>query len=204
MSLFAGFSLTRVEGTFPSQTRAGCSVVWLSLDLKTKPKKRKQNVMRTTMKPIMYLQMTALFLAAALTGAVAAEREVPFRGTFEAVETPQLHFPTVSVEGSGTGNATQLGKFTVTYQAEVNLLTFVGIGSSEFTAANGDQVFADFVGHSTPTGTPNLISIVEVYTITGGTGRFADATGTFTLERLKDQVTGSTTGSFDGTIVIQE
>jgi hypothetical protein len=36
-------------------------------------------------KTIMYLQMTALFLAAALPGAMAAE--MPFRGSFEAVET---------------------------------------------------------------------------------------------------------------------
>ena len=159
--------------------------------------------MKSTTKTITYLQMTALFLGAGLAGAVAAEKQIPFRGTLQAVETHVVQFPKLVVEGSGAGNATQLGKFTMTFDAEVNLSTRVGIGSSEFSAANGDRVFADFVGQSTLTGTPNLISIVEIYTITGGTGRFAGATGSFVLERLEDQVTGSSSGSFDGTVLVQ-
>jgi len=149
---------------------------------------------------IIYLQMTALFLTAALQGALAAE--TPFKGSFQAVETDTAQFPTLTVTGIGAGNATQLGKFTMTYDAVVNLVTRAGIGSFEFIAANGDRVFADSLGQATPTGTPNLVSIVEILTITGGTGRFADATGTVISTRLLDQVTGDTSGSFDGTIVI--
>jgi hypothetical protein len=157
---------------------------------------------RIMKKTIIYLQMTALFLAAALQGAVAAE--TPFQGSFQAVEIPAVQFPIVSIAGSGAGIATQLGKFTMTYEAEVNLLTRVGIGSVEFIPANGDRLFADILGQSTPTATPNLISIVETLTITGGTGRFAGATGSLISTRLKDQVTGNTSGSFDGTIVIHQ
>ena len=153
------------------------------------------------MKPIKYLQLTALFLTAALAGPLAAANETPFRGTVQAVETQAVVFPTLSVNGTGSGNATHLGNFTMTYEAEVNLLTRVGIGSIELIAANGDRVFADFVGQSTPTGTPNVVSIVETATITGGTGRFAGATGNFVIMRTLDQITGSTSGFFDGTIV---
>jgi hypothetical protein len=149
---------------------------------------------------IIYLQMAAVFLTTALPGAMAAE--APFKGSFQAVETDTVEFPTLTVAGSGTGNATHLGKFTMTYAAEVNLVTRVGIGSVEFIAADGDHVFADTLGQATPTGTPNVVSIVEILTITGGTGRFADATGTVISTRLLDQVTGDTSGSFDGTIVI--
>jgi hypothetical protein len=78
----------------------------------------------------------------------------------------------------------------------------VGIGSVEFIAANGDRLFADLLGQSTPTATPNLISIVETVTITGGTGRFAGATGSLISMRLKDQVTGNTSGLLDGTLDI--
>ena len=152
-------------------------------------------------KNIIYLQMAALFLTAALHGALAAE--TPLKGSFQAVETDTVRFPTLTVAGSGTGNATHLGKFTMTYDAVVNLVTRVGIGSVEFIAANGDRVFADILGQSTPTSTPHVVSIVEILTITGGTGRFAGASGTLISQRLLDQVTGNTSGAFDGTIVIQ-
>ena len=42
--------------------------------------------------------------------------------------------------------------------------------------------------------------IEEVATITGGTDRFANATGTFTVQRMLNLTTGVSTGSFDGTI----
>src|SRR5512143_3176889 len=100
-------------------------------------------------KNIIYLQMTALFLTAALQGAVAAE--TPFRGFFQAIETDAVQFPTLTVAGSGPGNDTHLGKFTMTDDAEVNLVTRVGIGSIEFIAANGDRVCANTLGQASPT-----------------------------------------------------
>jgi len=150
-------------------------------------------------KLILSLQMTALFLTAALPDAMAAE--TPFLGSFHAAEIQSVQFPTLTVAGIGEGNATQLGKFTMTYAAEVNLLTRVGIGSVEFVAANGDRLCADILGQSTLTGTPNVVSIVETLTITGGTGRFANATGILISVRLLNQVTGVTSGSYDGTIL---
>jgi len=106
------------------------------------------------------------------------------------------------VDAIGTGEATHLGRFTVTYQVEVDLPTSMGIGSATFKAANGDSVFAEFIGQGNPTQDPDVSFIVETYTITGGTGRFANATGSFTVHRFVNLVTGITTGSFDGTIVI--
>jgi hypothetical protein len=126
---------------------------------------------------------------------------VPFQGRLEAVVTRgAVNPPFVPVLLEGTGVATQLGQFTFSAPHLVNLTTRMATGSYEFTAANGDLLFADFTGEASPTATPGVVYIVEVATITGGTGRFADASGSFTVERLYDTVAGTTTGSFAGTI----
>ena len=45
--------------------------------------------------------------------------------------------------------------------------------------------------------------IVESYTITGATGRFAGAAGALTVERVVELATGVTSGRFKGNIAIQ-
>ena len=92
----------------------------------------------------------------------------------------------------------------MTYEVEVNLLNRSSIGSAHFIAANGDSIFNDFVGQGNPIEGSDFSFIVETNTITGGTGRFADAAGSFTVERLINLVTGVISGSFDGTIVIHK
>jgi hypothetical protein len=124
---------------------------------------------------------------------------VPFKGTFRGVETTTVNFPIATIQGEWTGVATHLGRFTVENPHVVNLLTADGTGTFEFAAANGDIVTADDVGHATfPS--PGVLLIVEHGTITGGTGRFAGATGSFDVTRVQDGATGVTSGSFSGSI----
>ena len=134
------------------------------------------------------------------SGVLSNNQEVPFKGRLEgtATITPGTP-PFVSVSIEGTGNATHLGRFTLEIPHVVNTTNRTSTGTYEFTAANGDTLTAGFTGQATLTA-PGVLSIVETATITGGTGRFADATGSFTVERLFNQVTGLTTGSFDGAI----
>ena len=51
--------------------------------------------MKIITKTVLYLQMTALLLTAALAGSAAAEKEVPFRGSIQAVETSVVQPPTL-------------------------------------------------------------------------------------------------------------
>ena len=141
---------------------------------------------------------TAVSLASIAASAVAAE--TPFKGTVNADETVVPSPPTASLTRDGTGTATYLGKYTEHITMQIFLPTLSSTGTATFTAANGDTLTATVLGQATPTTTPGVLSIVEVYTITGGTGRFADATGTFTLHSTVNQATGLSSGTFSGAI----
>jgi hypothetical protein len=121
--------------------------------------------------------------------------ELPFKGNLQATET---------VDGDvhhldGSGNGTHLGGFTFTADITVNELTGEGVGTVVWTAANGDQIFASTTGEVVNEGFP-IITITETQIITGGTGRFIDASGTIILDRSLNLLTGNTTGSYTGTI----
>ena len=160
--------------------------------------------MKTIMKTVLSIPLTAVLLTAALAGPAAAAKGVPFHGTIQGIEIGVFQFPKGFVDASGSGTATHLGPFTMTYELEVDLLTHQTFGSSAFTAANGDNLFTDIIGLGTPTQNPDVVSVVEEHTITGGTGRFAGATGSFIRQYLLNLVTGITFGSFEGTIVIHK
>ena len=124
--------------------------------------------------------------------------ELPFRGSYTSV----IEVPPPSAVGSVEGNATDLGRFTGTVTAEVTGNT--ATGKFTFTAANGDQLSGTFLGEGVfmP---PNTVTRTERATIENGTGRFAGATGTFTMVTVDtiDFANGGTAtgyGSFDGRI----
>jgi hypothetical protein len=151
--------------------------------------------------------LSAVAVALATSAACAGE-PLPFKGTMEGVHVsrtpidPPVVFDVFELVGEGT----HLGKFDLVIEAVVDFGTLppTATGTFTFTAANGDQVVADFTGSSQLV-VPGLVLITEhgIIDPNQSTGRFAGATGTFTLERLADAatgVTGVTTGAFDGTI----
>lgn len=168
--------------------------------------------MKSFMKTSIGLPSAVIFLTLA-TGALAAtDKQVPFKGSVHGQETdqPQGGDPPqqLLVNGSLTGVATHLGRFTMTYKVVVNLNPQAGAvgsatGTGQLTAANGDIIFTTIVGQGTPVeGQPSLNRIVEIHSITDGTGRFGNVTGSFILERFVELGTqpASTAGSFEGSI----
>ncbi len=55
---------------------------------------------------------------------------------------------------------------------------------------NGDTITTIIAGELEATATPGISSITEIDIITGGTGRFAGAKGSFTVERLANPLRG--------------
>jgi hypothetical protein len=133
----------------------------------------------------------------------ASTTTVPFKGSLEGTYTGSGEPPLVSVHVEAQGNATHLGRFTFDSPHVVNFADFTGAGTAELTAANGDQVTTDVTGVAMPQDTPGVFLIIETHIVTGGTGRFAGATGRFVVERVSfpsGPTNGTTSGSIEGTL----
>jgi len=136
------------------------------------------------------------FVAAAMilvTTPASATDQVPFRGIVSGsvvsiTPVDECHQLAEAVNG---GNATQLGRFTVTAEFVLDVCDLTYVGSYVFTAANGDSISGPFSGSLTPTDVPGVFDNTEIAFITGGTGRFANATGTFSLGGQIDLNTGT-------------
>ncbi len=162
------------------------------------------------LKTFLCLPITALLLTAALAGPASAEEGVPFKGVIEGTEdfTFQVGDPSgidLLISGSGGGNATHLGNFTTTWDGDITFGVEFSPIVRTFVAANGDELYAVGLGAGTPPDPDQFV--VTDFMITGGTGRFEGATGSFTVERTVFNVlppfTGlETVGTFDGTIIL--
>ena len=136
--------------------------------------------------------------ASPLAVSPAAQHQVPFKGAFEGSDTITLP---VTVTTSATGTGTHLGQFSFTH---VRVRTESGLaGSAHWVAANGDSIDSTSVVSGVPG--PLVVAVTERHTITGGTGRFSGAQGSFTVHRTHVRTptadgTHVTYGSFEGTI----
>ena len=114
----------------------------------------------------------ALALLACITQATAA-KDVPMKGSGSGNITSVTPGPNgVEITAVGQGEATHLGKFTREESILLNPSTGTATGTIVFTAADGSELYCEFVGAFTSANT-----IAGTYTFTGGTGRFADAAG---------------------------
>ena len=137
----------------------------------------------------------------------ASATALPFKGTVKAVETSDYQEATNSarIHLEGTGNATQLGSFTVVTDFTLDLVTLRGVQTSTLTAANGDALKATVQAQGIDNGDGGVtLRTVETATITGGTGRFAGATGNYVMQRVLVEETGVSSGTLEGTITLKK
>ena len=140
---------------------------------------------------------------------------MPFKGDVEGADTYDVsNFPVMVIDTTAGGVATQLGRYTVSSELTVDLAAGSAFGSAHFVAANGDSLYTTSTAVGEPVGAPADVTtrVTETHTITGGTGRFAGASGSFTLVRLAVFTgepdgsglfaTADTEGSFEGTIIL--
>jgi len=136
--------------------------------------------------------------AAGAGTSVQGTATAPFKGSFEGTQTATPGTPplvTVAMQATGTG--TLVGRFQIALPHTVNVATASASGIATIIAADGSRIVASFTGQAQ---VGPIVTIVEQATVTGGTGRFAGASGSFTIHRTFVPATGKTSGTFEGTL----
>lgn len=128
-------------------------------------------------------------MGATLKSTAATSAAVPIKGSFAGYSTFTFNFPIIHASFAGVGQMSHLGR--TTYQGELDILIGpqTATGTITFTAANGDTLTATISGIA-PAPDPQGMGESDLTdTITGGTGRFAGATGSFLVHNIS-QLTG--------------
>lgn len=157
--------------------------------------------------------LAATLLLSVAGPAAAADPARPFLGyTAPGTEAsgPPVDCPAGAViryTAEATGYFAHLGRvdFSITHCTSVDFATGAGTvtdGTITFVAANGDILRMSHHGtfQLAPWPNPTTNDIHMDWTVTGGTGRFAGATGSGEASAVGDLVAGSTTSVFAGTI----
>jgi hypothetical protein len=147
--------------------------------------------------PLLLVCLSAGFISAP-TPALARDM-VPFNGTVSGyVDSQSGTECEPSIHVVNFGHANQLGAFTGTAEFSPrpcepdpdlceNNIPYTG--TFDWFAANGDEISGTFEGYMCPTETPGVYDNHETAEVTGGTGRFANATGHFELAGQLDFTT---------------
>jgi hypothetical protein len=123
------------------------------------------------------LALVALTPASALAKAGGTDRPVKA----SVVGDVTVPIPSLLLTTDASGVMTHLGKYTAHFEGTAEIVGGRTLGEGTFTvvAANGDELTGTFtLNGALPSGEPHSLTVV--LTVTGGTGRFADASGTIT------------------------
>ena len=145
--------------------------------------------------------VVAVLALCGLAAPATAADQVPFNATGTAAITGVTHLPggLTQVDVSSSGNATHLGSYT---GPATTILDHQGnfAATVVLIGANGtDSVFFAVSGHFEETG-KCVVTSRGTYTVTGGTGAFANATGSGTTFTERDECAGTGFGTYEGTI----
>jgi hypothetical protein len=142
-------------------------------------------------------------------GGIHGPDMVPFKGDFAFSPTDQPPVDCVggfsALDNSGAGNTSHMGKsvlVTVVTGCQFVSPFLVVQATGTVTGANGDATFStgNQVFDLTAISPDNVLPFTFTGDITGGTGRFEGASGSFSGTGLTDLNTSSGTLSFQGTM----
>jgi hypothetical protein len=147
-----------------------------------------------------FLILTVLGLLTVVSAfpAAFAAHSTPFNGNGTGTFTDTS--PT-TVLIAGTGHYDHLGlttlRFPSTITGQAACGGFTATEQDNYTGANGDSVYLTVHDTICPTSSPGAFQLSGSFTVTGGTGRFVDASGSGTVSAAVT-FTSATSGTFAG------
>jgi hypothetical protein len=115
----------------------------------------------------------------ALAQPASAESQFSIKGNEAgAVSLHSFQFPFHYESISAQGNASHIGRYTLTGDFAVDVRVGISTGVFTLTTPDGDMLFLSLVGHAVADS--NFTKTVSAYTITGGSGQFEGAAGNIT------------------------
>jgi hypothetical protein len=141
------------------------------------------------------LALAVVAISPASAPANAGGTDRPVKGTISG--TVSLSVKTLAFTADAMGVSTYDGEYTVSEEGTVAITPegVFGSGTLTIVAANGDQTTGTFT-LATPGQPGEAHTTTTVITVTGGTGRFSDASGTLT------SITEVSPISFDGVTLV--
>ncbi len=135
--------------------------------------------------------LAAIALVVAPSAALAQDTfKAKFSGPADLPPRDGKYYP-----ATATGSGTYVGSFS--FEADIHFYGWSRIaGPMTFTAADGDELYGTF----DQTWDAATTAWVGTYTLSGGTGRFKDATGSGDFDVAIDPNARTATGTLNGTI----
>jgi hypothetical protein len=140
-------------------------------------------------------------LAEAATSGAPFKADLTLQASFAGTPVPGVF----AVTTSGAGHASHLGRVTASSTETLDFASSPGStvlrdGRMVLVAANGDELHWMYVGTGSPPGEQGISTISGTFMITGGTGRFSDATGNGVIHGAANAATGVVSVSYRGAI----
>lgn len=127
--------------------------------------------------------------------------EITAQASFAETPVPGV----LTLMGSGVGHASHLGNVTVSTTETLDFVTSPGSlvirdGTMVMVAANGDELRWAYEGSGSMPDAQGVSAFSGTFLVTGGTGKFADATGSGTFDGTGSTLTGVAIVSYLGRI----
>ncbi|MEJ7739503.1 MAG: hypothetical protein WKF97_18930 [Chitinophagaceae bacterium] len=155
---------------------------------------------------VLLLMCITLFISNCKKDDHPCKKTVPLIAVFQTESVITQAGPLQLITATGTGDGTPIGKSSFVGHGQIDANNIFTEVDGIITVANGDQLFETGIKGVSPVVDPATGNILLIYNsiITGGTGKYAGATGSYTTIFHGNLFNPAGIDSLKGTIILDE